>query len=415
MRRFFVIAVMLFLPPCVQAQLTVEECWEMARDNYPLIARMGLIGQAEEYTVANASKGYLPQFQLTARASYQSDVTGLPIQVPGIDIPVMPKDQYDARVEVSQVVWDGGRIAAGKKSAQAAAQVNRESLEVELYAIKDRVNQLFFGILLLDAQLEQNRLLQDDLQRTYDQVEAYVQSGVANNSDLDAVKVEQINARQNRMTMSSLRASYVSMLGVMIGREGDLELAAPSVEAADARTIDRPELWFFDAQDRGFNTRLRDITARNMPSIGLFAQGGYGQPGLNMLKPGFDTYYIAGVRLTWNFGSLYTSRNDRRLVDNSRMGVASDRETFLFNTRLKLIGQQRQADNIRAMMTEDDRLVELRGNIRRAAEAKVAAGTMSGTELMREMIAENLALQNRALHRVQLMMALYDIKTTTNN
>ncbi len=415
MKNFLLIFALLLGTGSLSAQLTVETCWELARENYPLIARRALIAQAEQYTLSNAAKGYLPQLQLSAKASYQSDVTTVNIDVPGVDIPVLPKDNYDVKIELTQSIWDGGRIASRKEAARTSAQVDQQSLEVDLYALRERVNQLFFGILLLDEQLEQNRLLEQDLARTFGQISAYIAAGVANQADLDAVQVEQINAAQNRLSMNSLRGAYVQMLGLLIGREGDLRLVAPAGATVDARRVERPELELFAAQDADFAARLRSIKAGNMPALSLFAQGGYGKPGLDMFKTTFEPYGIAGVRLSWNFGGQYTKRNDRRLVENAWRSVEAQRETFLFNTSLTLTSQQRQVENIRSLMVEDDRLVELRGNIRRSAEAKVGAGTLSVTELMREVIAENLSRQNRAIHQVQLMQAIYEMKTTVNN
>lgn len=396
------------------AQLTVEECWQKARENYPLIARMGLIDQAEGYTLENASRAYLPQAQLNARATYQSDVTSLPISLPGVEIPTLPKDNYDAKVELSQLIWDGGRIRAQREAVRTGARVNRQSLEVDLYTLRERVDQLFFSILLLDGQMEQNRLLEEELARNYERVKAYVEGGVASRADLDAVQVEQLNARQNGISMRSAREAYAIMLGTMIGVEGSLQLTAPAVEAVDTKANNRPEMALFDAQQANYRAQLRGIRAANLPALGGFVQGGYGRPGLNMLSTAFEPYYMAGVRLTWNFGSLYTKKNDKLLVENGIRNVDALRETFLLNTSLQLTQQQHKADNLRELMREDDRIVELRGNIRRAAEARMAGGTMSGTELMREVYAENLARQNRVLHRIQLLQAIYEMKTTVN-
>ncbi len=410
-----------------QTRLTVERCWELARQRYPLTAAMQLIDRAAEYTVQNASKGYLPQFRLEAKASYQSDVTSIPADwlssglVPDdllpddFKIPELPRDNYDVHAEMGQVIWDGGRIGAQKQHAEANARVQRQSLEVELYTLRDRVNQLFFGILLLDGQLEQNRLMEQELGRNYRDVKAYVDGGVANRSDLDAVQVQQLETRQSGLKMESAREAYASMLGMLTGVEGKLQPVEPSGADYDTERIDRPELWLLDARSKELDAQRKGVDARNMPALGAFLRGGYGQPGLNMLKVGFEPYYIAGLRISWNFGSLYTRRNDLRLIDNSRTELDMQRETFLFNTRLQLIRQQRHVENIRDLVCQDDRIVELRGNLRRAAETKLANGTLSGTELMREVFAENLARQNRVLHRVQLIQAIYDIKTTTNN
>ena len=400
----------------VKGQLTVEQCWDRARANYPLIERMELIGRSADYTLANASRGYLPQLNLGAKASYQSDVTSVPISMPGVNIPQMPKDQYDVRLEVSQVVWDGGRIKAGKQTARAAAEIEKRSLEVELYALRERVNEMFFSILLLDRQIAQNTLYTEQLGRNHAQIEACVKNGVANRTDLDAVRAEQLETERNTTTMRSSREAYVTMLAVMIGsEESEIFLVEPLDAQAGEGALNRSELWLFDAQQQSLRSQLQSLSARNRPVLGAFATGGYGQPGLNMLKTGFEPYYITGLRLSWNFGTLYTKKNDRRLIENDMRGVDLRRETFEFNTRMQTIGERRQIDNIREVMRRDEEIVALRENIRRAAEARMVAGTINGTDLMREVTAENLARQTALLHRVQLMQAIYKTKTTRNN
>jgi cellobiose-specific phosphotransferase system component IIB len=54
-------------------------------------------------------------------------------------------------------------------------------------------------------------------------------------------------------------------------------------------------------------------------------------------------------------------------------------------------------------------------NIRKAAEAKVENGTLTVTDMLREITAENLARQTKALHEVQLLMNIWNLKYTLNN
>ena len=210
----FVLAAML-----AHAQLTLEGCQHSAQTNYPLVRQHGLIEKAREYNLENAGKGYLPQFTLSGKATYQSDVTKLPVDVPGIDIKSMPKDQYQVMLEVSQNIWDGGDIRSKKQLTRATSEIDRGKQEVDMYALNDRVNQLYFGILLLDEQLKQNQLLQEDLGRTHQQVSNYMANGIANQSDLDAVSVEILNTKQKRIELESSRQAYLSMLSIFIGKE----------------------------------------------------------------------------------------------------------------------------------------------------------------------------------------------------
>ncbi len=409
----FVLAAML-----AHAQLTLEGCQHSAQTNYPLVRQYGLIEKAREYNLENAGKGYLPQFTISGKATYQSDVTKLPVDVPGIDIKSMPKDQYQVMLEVLQNIWDGGDIRSKKQLTQATSEIDRGKLEVDMYALNDRVNQLYFGILLLDEQLKQNQLLQEDLRRTHQLVSNYMANGIANQSDLDAVSVEILNTKQKRIELESSRQAYLSMLSIFIGKEiasgTTLEKPTDTFESTSL-VNNRPELRWFDAQGGQLNVQESSLKTRFRPRFALFVQGAYGNPGLNMLKDDFSAYYVAGVRMSWNFGSLYTLRNDRRLIDNNRRKLETSRDVFLFNTNLQSTQQSSAIQSMRRQMVDDDEIIRLRVNIRKAAEAKVENGTLTVTDMLREITAENLARQTKALHEVQLLMNIWNLKYTLNN
>ena len=401
-------------------QVTLQECQRKAQENYPLVRQYGLIEQTKEYNLENAAKGYLPQFSLSAKATYQSTVTELPVQVPGFHIKGLPKDQYQVMLELKQNIWDGGEIRTRKKQTEASSEVEREQLYVDMYALNDRVNQLYFGILLLDEQLKQNTLLQEELERSFKQVSAYIENGVANQADLDAVKVEQLNTRQKRIELAASRDAYLKMLSQMTGEElaagtTFLKPAAGNDISRLENEIRRPELSFLNAQGQQLNIQEDALKTQYMPRFGLFVQGAYGNPGLNMLENKFTPYYIAGVRLSWNFGSLYTLKNDRRVIENNRQRLLSNRDVFLFNTRLQMKQQNNAITSVQKQMKDDEEIIRLRSSIRRAAEAKVANGTLTVIEMLREITNENLARQTKALHEIQLLMNIYQLKYTTNN
>lgn len=400
------------------AQLTLEECQRRAQDNYPLVRQYGLIEKARGYDLSNAGKGYLPQFSLSGKATYQSDITRLPVEIPNLDIKTASKDQYQVMLEVQQTLWDGGDIRSRKRLTRAASEVELEKQHVDMYALTDRVNQLFFGILLLDEQLKQNSLLQEDLGRTHKQVADYIANGIATLSDLDAVSVEQLNTRQHRVELETTRRAYLSMLAAFTGKDLSSEtvLLKPAAEEnIDRQMNNRPELRWYDAQGKQLHQQEAALNTRLMPRFGLFVQGAYGNPGLSMLKDEFNAYYMAGVRMSWNFGSLYTLKNDRRRIDNTRQQIETGRDVFLFNIRLQATQQDAGIVSMRRQMADDDEIIRLRGNIRRAAEAKVQNGTMTVTDMLREITNESMARQTKALHEVQLLMNIWQLKYTLNN
>jgi len=403
----------------IYGQLSVEDCYKKAQANYPQVKQYGLIEQSKEFNLSNANKGYLPQVSFFAKATYQSAVTKLPITLPNVTIEGLNKDQYQSVVEINQSVWDGGVIRNQKKITEASSAVDKQKLDVDMYTINDRVNQLFFGILLLDEQIKQNLLLQDELKRNYNQISAYITNGIANQADLDAVKVNQLSTAQRKVELDATRKAYKEMLSAMIGEEikEGTSLVKPSFaeEASLSSTIKRPELQLFEAQSNLFETQKSMVDAKNLPKLGVFVQGGYGNPGLNMLKNEFSPYYVAGARLTWNFGSLYTKKNDKKLLDNSLQNVAVQKETFLFNTNLKMTQQSNEIDKIKQLMRDDDEIIRLRTNIKKASEVKVEHGTLSVTDLLRDINSEDQAKQSKVLHEIQLLISIYNYKNSTNN
>ena len=395
--------------------LTPEYLYEKAVANYPLVKQYGLIEQSRDYTVSNASKGYLPQLSLSARATYQSDVTQIPVSIPGVS--PMNKGQYQAILELSQLIWDGGQISARKKMAEASSEIENTKNETDLYNLKDRVTQLFFGILLIEEQRAMLQLLQDDLENSYNKVKAYVNNGVATKSDIDAIRVEQLKTDQRMEELKMNSLAYRRMLYALTGEEALLtdKLAKPLISGMpDVREINRPELKLFDAQTNLYTVQERGIKALSMPKFSLFLQGGYGNPGLNMLKNEFVPYYIGGVRLLWNFGAYYTQKNSLRELENNRQRVNLQKESFLFNSNMEIIREQNEIEKLAKQLSADQEIISLRSGIKRAAEAKFENGTLQVSDLIREINAENLALQEKTLHEMQHLLAIYNLKNTLN-
>lgn len=418
--RTLIISYLLFSSFLLFGQsLTVESCQEKARANYPLIKQYGLIEKTTEYNLSNANKAYLPQLNLTARATYQSEVTKLlPITLPGFVMPELTKDQYQAALELNQTVWDGGTVRAQKQGIRASGEAEKQKLEVELYALNDRVNQLFFGIMLLNEQLVQNRILQDELATNYKRVEVYKQNGVANQTDLDALRVEQLHALQRESELKTTRKSFLEMLSAITGEPIDEKTVfeKPIIALSGFKAENkRPELQFFDAQNNFLESQRNMITAGNLPKIGLFVQGGYGKPGLNMLTNEFSPFYIGGVRLQWNISGFYTQKTNLDKIEISKKAVNIQKETFLFNAGLQTKQQQNEIEKLKLTLKSDDEIIRLRNNIKRSAEVKVQNGTATVTDLVREINAENMAKQTKLLHEVQLYMAVYQYKNNTNN
>ena len=403
----------------VQAQnISIDECQAKARANYPLIKQVGLIEQSTAYQLSNANKAWLPQLSLTAKASYQSDAIKISLPAP-INLNMeQSKDQYSVALDVTQTVWDGGITKAQKGIIKAQSEAEKQKAEVDLYAIRDRVNQLFFGILLINEQLSQVKTLQHDLATNLKKIKALEVNGMAMPTDIDVMNVEIINAQQRETDLLATRKSFAEMLasftGLTITDKNSLEKPVLPEIITDSIN-NRPELKLFESQLSMYNSQRKMINAGTMPRLGLFAQGGYGRPGLNMLYDGFSAYYLGGLRLSWNISNLYTRKNDLSKISTNQKSVEVQKETFLFNNKLQNQQQMNEINKLKTTILNDDKIIALRTKIKTATSSRVENGTATVSDLVRDMNAENLARQARSMHEIQLYIAVYQLKNQTNN
>lgn len=417
-RKFLLLTLLFFSLIGAKAQtVTLEECQAMARENYPAISRFSIIEQTKNYTLANANKAYLPQLSLEAKATYQSDVITIPLDMPGLEIPVPDKDQYQIVAQANQIIWDGGKIAAKKEMIEAGAIVEEKALETELYSLRERVNQIYFGILLMQEQLKQQVVLEEELQRNHNIVESYVENGIANQADLSAVKIEMLKAGHQRTQMESAQTAYLQMLSILIGDElsKETEFVKPSVSNDNSLVIiKRPELDLFLAQEATIDAQTNELKSTLMPAIGAFVQGGYGKPGLNMLQNEFDAFFLGGVKLSWNFGSFYTYKNSVKSNELKKLSINTQRGTFIHNLNMQISQQQNEIEKYRKMMRDDEEIIRLQQQIKDAAEAKVENGAMTVSDMLKELTALEIAKQAKLLHEIQHINSIYTLKNTTN-
>lgn len=406
----------------LQAQIiTLNEVQKMAEANYPAMARYDIIEKTKAFSLANANKAYLPQGILTSQATWQSDVTQIELDIPDgmppLEIPVPDQDQYRIVAELNQLIWDGGNVSAQKKSLEANSELEKKQLDTEVYALRERVNNLYFGILLMKESLQQQLILEKELQRNYDNVQTYQLHGLANETDLSTIKVEILKAKQKRIQLEATLDAYLRMLSVVTGQTLTKEMVFvkpnPETEMISP-IINRPELQVFTAQEEVIDTQSALLKAKNRPTLSAFAQGGYGKPGLNMFDTEFSPYFLGGVRLSWNFGNLYRYNNDKKKINLQKKTLDSQRKTFLYNLRMQIPQLQTEVEKFQKTMQDDDEIIRHQTLIREAAEVKVENGTMTVSDLMKEINSEEAAKQAKTLHEIQFLMSIYSLKHAVN-
>lgn len=396
--------------------ITLGNCLEMAKQNFPLIKQYGLIEKSKEYSVDNANKGYLPQFNIAGQATYQSAVTQIPISLPNMDIPTISKDQYRLYGEVSQSITDLFVVKDNKKLIETNAEVETQKVEVEIYKLRERINQLFFGILLIDEQLKQTDLLKKDIQSGIDKTNVSIQNGTATKSSVNILKAELLKANQRTIELKATRNGYAEMLSHFIGTviDENTTLLKPAPQLV-SNTINRPELKFYNLQKKTFDLQRKLITAKNLPRFSLFFQGGLGRPALNMLSNDVQGYYIGGLRLNWNLTGFYTYNKEKKILTVNQRLIDIQQETFLFNTNLNLRQQNSEITKVQELIETDSDIISLRESVKHTTKTQLENGTATTNDYLISVNAEDQARQNLILHEIQLLMAQYNYQTTSGN
>lgn len=412
------VRVILLIAPCtVLAQgLSLEEAQQRARQNYPAIQQKDLIKQTADLTIQNLNKGYYPQLVFNVQATYQSDVTRVNIPLSGVIVNPLSKDQYKATADVNQVLFDGGLISNQKQLQRLNADVETERNEVELYKIRERINQIYLGILLLDEQIKQVELVKSDIETGIRKTTALIKNGLAFRSNLNSLEAEKLKTEQRNIELKSSRKGLVQTLSLFMGAPLDenVKLRPPS-PIIIATEVKRPELTLYQKQTELINQQKQLVWSKNLPKASLFGQGGYGRPSLNMLQNEFDWFYIAGIRLNWNISNLYTARKERQLTDISAKSVTIQKETFLLNTATQLSQQKAEIEKLEALVETDKQIIALREKVKVAANAQLENQVINASDYMREVNAEDQARQALIIHQLQLIQAQLNYNTIAGN
>ena len=422
MKKIMISLALIMLSSVSWAQ-TLEECQQAAEKNYPLIKQYGLIAKTTQLTVKNIQKGWLPQLTASAQATYQSAVTAWPesmqtmYQQMGLSMKGLRKDQYKISVDLQQTIYNGGAISSQRNIAQQEGKVEEAQTETNLYQVRRRVNEMYFSLLLLNEQIQLNEDVKVLLQSSEKKLSAMVKGGTAATSDLDNVRAERLSVEQQNENLKQQKLMLQRMLSVFCGLEVNNTQKPAPVQIASS-VNHRPEMRLYNSQLELTEAKEKALDTQLRPKLGLFAQGFYGYPGLNMFEDMMNRKWslngIVGIKLSWNVSAFYTHKNDKARLSAQREMIENAREVFLFNNKLEEIQQNENINRYQTMMKSDDEIIVLRTNVRKAAESKLTHGIIDVISLLREINNENAAKTQQSIHEIDMLKEMYNLKYTNN-
>lgn len=406
------------------AAVTLEQCLAGARDNYPLIRKYGLLNSTESIELSDINKGWLPHIGVYAQGSVQNIVPSFPaplssmMEQMGGTVHGLGKEQYKVGVDINQTVWDGGVSKAQRDVARLRTSVSQAAVDVEMYGIRQRVQALYFAVLLLQSQIAQTQAAISVYEANLVRLQAMLRNGTAMQSDVDMIEAQLLGVKQQIATATATEKGYRSALSIFTGLKLDNEdFILPSADIP-APVNNRPELMLFQTRETLNNAGREGVRASLMPKVGFFAQSYYGYPGIDyfkaMLKRDMSFNIVAGVRVSWNIDAMYTRKNTLTKIDISNRQVDVDRQTFLFNNRIQSEQQYNEIRGLETVMADDARIVQLRGNVRKAAESQLRNGIIDATALTTKINDETQAKLLQAYHHIKYIQTIFALKDTLN-
>lgn len=400
-----------------QQRLSLPQMQQQAAAQLPLLKRKALAAETAKTQTANLNNNFLPQLSVNAQASWQSDVTALNVgNIPGFPkIEPLSKDQYRATLDVNQLIYDGGINRRQKEMTHLQQLLREEEVNIALQQLKERINNLYLNVMLIDEQQQQLNILFKDIEAGIAKVKAQVQYGTAFRSNLALMEAEQLKAQQRRIELQDDREGLLSVLALYTGQQipADAVLEAPEVPAmVSANDISRPELQLYQLQDSLYQLQAATVTNKLQPRISAFANAGYGRPGLNMLKNEFAPFATTGIRLSWNLSNFYNKNNDKIQAAINRKDIQAQQENFVQQTTAQLRQQQSAISKLQALIGTDNQIIALKKQVKEAAKAQLENGVITASDYLREVNAEDQARHALALHQLQLVQALLNYSTT---
>lgn len=426
MRKGIIILILSILSPLLAtAGLTIEQCVEKARDNYPMVKKYDLLAATLDIDLSDINKGWLPRIGVYGQVTAQNVVPSFPESLSGVlqqmgqPMKGLGKLQYKAGVDVSQTIWDGGVSHVQRELRRAGTAAEQSALDVEMYAVRQRVENLYFAILLTEEQIAQNRNTMTLLDATLERLKAMLRNGTAMQSDVDMIEAQKLTVMQGIAQAESALSGYRTVLGMFMGESlQGVELIRPDSVMPSELQSDRPEIRLFDTRIVAADASRRLADTALMPKVGLFAQAYYGYPGFDyfksMINRDLSFNIMAGVKVSWNIDSFYTKRNVSRRNRLDIAGIMAEKETFLFNSDMQVASQLEKIEGIHDVMKDDSRIMALRANVRKSAESQLQNGIIDTTALLTKITDENQAALTARYHEIQLVQEIYNLKYILN-
>ena len=415
---FLLLSIATIAPVHAQDTLRLPALQRAAVERDPRAAQYELLARQADLRLRNLSSERLPQLSATGEATYQSEVTRIPIALPGAEVPEPPKERLEVALLADWLIYDGGAIGAQRDVERAQLTAARARLAAELEPVRAEVNEAFFAALSLQEHARETSALIADLEARLDEVRVGVGAGTALPGDTAAVLAELLSAVERRHALESDRAAALETLALLVGRDipHEATLVVPSLQAevASMRELARADsgalrahaqFGAFAAQREQLARQADALRARNRPQASAFGRAAYGSPGYEQFTDELHDYWMGGVRVRWTPFDWGRTAREREAIDVQREIVETQASAFAEQLLRESEQPLATMDRLRATLQVDERIIALREQVVRQTRAQLDEGAITAAVHVDALTDLEQARVARALHRVQVAQA----------
>ncbi len=399
-----------------QDTLKLNDCYDRVYEKYPNAYQKTLYESSSGLKLKNLDVNYLPQISFKGQATYQSDVPGISLPIPTIKIPETSKDRYQLLLDVKQLIYDGGSTSSQKDVEESQLYSDKQKVEVELYGLKQRVNDLYFSVLLLQEKKNIYTAYYNDVQSKIKEMTSKVENGVTQKSNLYILQAQLLQIEQDLESTETDKTASIKMLGELMDKNLDkdiaLKLPDPQVNNYEITPGDRPEYKLFEFQRNQFDAMKSSVNTRVLPKLNIFGQAGYGRPGLNILDNSFQPFYTVGINVSWNPINWNSNSNEIQIYEANKNMIDKQKETFDKNLKVSLEKYKSEIQKYESLIKKDEELITLRDKIVESTASQLLNGTITSTVYLTELNNKNQVLLTYKTHIVQLIQSKINFLTT---
>ncbi len=402
--------------------LSIDSCIIYAENNFPVLKNNILNDKISSLQNKNYTSNFYPHIDFEAKASYQSQTIDIAIDTQGLPpgaaftFPTPPLDQYALTLNLTQNIYDGGITKHLKQIDNQKLKLNNLNNTLSFYQIKKQINEIYFGILILQKTKEQIIQSEKELESRKKALLSSVKNGLLTQDNLDLLSANILILKQKFIEIQENINGLYRTLSVLTGKKfiEHTKFKIPH-DIKITNNNNRPEIKILNTKNELSETNINLLKSKRLPKIGAFAIGGYGNPGLTLIKDEWSPYFIVGAKLQWTVWDWNYVSREKQILKLKEASIENQKTRFNQSVNIQTNKLNSEIKKYTELINYDLKIIELHKKICKETARKLQNGTVNSADYISTLNAKEQANIQYEIHKLKLLKCKYDYLIATGN